>query len=136
MINCKEGDILLRIVPPYKQNPAYSQAGKVTKVTEKTIEMDVQVDVIRKMRFDRTSGLDESGIGSYVVAQDLSLNRMVPIQQAWEWAGGNPGMTPSLDDLKEALVMLNQICDQTDAAQPSFHAGGPENVSHSTSPRG
>lgn len=82
--NCKVGDILLRVVPPHSGSPAFSQAGKITAVTDDAIEMEVQVDIMRKMTFDRSTGLDRSGIGSYVVPQDLSLNQTVSIQQAWK----------------------------------------------------
>ena len=115
MFNCKPGDILLRVVPPHNKSPAYSQAGKVIEVTDDMITMEVQVDIIRKMTFDRSSGMDRSGIGSYIVQQDLSLNQMVSIQQAWEWAGGNPGVTPTIADLKLALNTLDQVCDEVAA---------------------
>ncbi len=75
MINCKVGDILLRVVPPHYRSPGFSQAGTVTSVDDDTIAMVVQTDIPRTMTFHRTTGADRSGIGSYVVPQDLSLNQ-------------------------------------------------------------
>lgn len=73
MINCKIGDVLLRITPPSAGRPGYSQAGIVTHLTDKVIELSVQVDMVRLMRFNRVDGKDQSGIGSFVVHQDLNL---------------------------------------------------------------
>lgn len=38
----------------------------------------------------------------------------ITVQQAWEWAGGNPGIKATVGELKEALQMLDKICDDTD----------------------
>jgi hypothetical protein len=41
----------------------------------------------------------------------------VPVQQAWEWAGGNPGIRATVEDLRIALDGLDRVCDQADLAQ-------------------
>ena len=71
MINCKPGDVLLRVVPPVDGRHGYSQAGKVETVTDDTIVLAVQVDIVRRMSFNRTDGTDKSRLGSFIVHQDL-----------------------------------------------------------------
>jgi hypothetical protein len=40
---------------------------------------------------------------------------MVSVREAWEAAGGNPGITPTRAELFEALRQLDQVCDDVDA---------------------
>ena len=72
MINCKPGDVLLRVVPPVDGRHGYSQAGKVETVTDDTIVLAVQADIVRRMSFNRTDGTDSKGHGSFIVRQDLA----------------------------------------------------------------
>lgn len=37
---------------------------------------------------------------------------VVSVQQAWEWAGGNPGVKATAEELKVALETLDQVCDE------------------------
>lgn len=39
----------------------------------------------------------------------------VAVSDVWAWAGGNPAITPSLQDLQFQLGLLNEICDDADA---------------------
>lgn len=48
---------------------------------------------------------------------------MVSIQQAWEWAGGNPAIPATIIDLKIALNVLDQVCDESDVT-PTPHPKG------------
>ena len=70
MFNPKIGDHLARITPPVGSSEGYCQTGVVTEVTETTISMDVQVDMIRRMTFDRRTGFDTAGLGSFIVRPD------------------------------------------------------------------
>lgn len=36
----------------------------------------------------------------------------ITVQQAWEWAGGNPGYKPTTEELKAALQQLDELCDE------------------------
>jgi hypothetical protein len=70
MLNPAIGDTLTRIVPPSGSSEGYSQSGKVIEVTDDTIVMAVQADVIRHMRFGRSDGFDTVGLGSFLVRPD------------------------------------------------------------------
>lgn len=70
MLNPKHGETWLRITPPSDGQPGFSQAGKVDKVTDTTVELLVQCDVIRRMVFARSTGFDTSGMGSFIVRPD------------------------------------------------------------------
>lgn len=70
MLNPKLGETWLRITPPCDGQPGFSQAGKVDKVTDTTVELLVQCDVIRRMVFTRSTGFDASGMGSFLVRTD------------------------------------------------------------------
>ena len=72
MINCKINDIMLHVVPPQNGQAGFSQAGRVVDVTEESIKLSVQVDQVRIMEFNRRDGLDTSGLGSFIVRQDLN----------------------------------------------------------------
>jgi hypothetical protein len=69
-INPKIGETWLRITPPSNGQPGYSQAGTVDAVTDDTVEMLVRCDVIRRMTFSRQSGIDTSGLGTFLVRLD------------------------------------------------------------------
>ena len=43
----------------------------------------------------------------------------ISVQEAWEAAGGNPGMKASKSDLLDALGMLDKVCDEADTAPVS-----------------
>jgi len=43
----------------------------------------------------------------------------IGVQEAWEAAGGNPGMKASKSDLLDALGMLDKVCDEADTAPVS-----------------
>lgn len=47
----------------------------------------------------------------------LHSEETVAVQQAWEWAGGNPGIKVSREDLEQALRDLDAVRDET-------HQGG------------
>lgn len=70
MLNPKPGETWLRITPPCDGQPGFSQAGRVDKVTDTTVELLVQCDVIRRMVFTRSTGFDASGMGSFLVRPD------------------------------------------------------------------
>jgi hypothetical protein len=70
MFSTKKGDTLLRVTPPSNGFSGYCQAGVVSMVTDEFIEILVQADVIRRMRFSRQDGRDMSGLGSFVVIPD------------------------------------------------------------------
>lgn len=36
----------------------------------------------------------------------------VALQEVWEWAGGNPGIKPTRDEVRQALQMLDKVCDE------------------------
>lgn len=67
MLNPKRGDTMVRVVPPIDGSAGYAQVGIVDLVTDVAIELLVQVDVVRRMRFRRSDGLDTEGIGSFVI---------------------------------------------------------------------
>lgn len=69
-INPRSGEIWLRITPPSDGLPGYCQAGTVDLVTEETVELVVQCDVVRRMAFNRQTGLDTSGMGTFLVRPD------------------------------------------------------------------
>jgi hypothetical protein len=64
------GDVAAHHAPPCDGQPGFSQAGKVDKVTDTTVELLVQCDVIRRMVFTRSTGFDASGMGSFLVRPD------------------------------------------------------------------
>jgi hypothetical protein len=70
-INPKIGETWLRITPPSDGQPGYSQAGTVDVVTDESVEVLVQCDVIRRMTFSRQTGLDTSGLGTFLVRHDV-----------------------------------------------------------------
>jgi hypothetical protein len=39
---------------------------------------------------------------------------VISIQEAWEAAGGNPGITPGKEELLTALRLLDEVCDEAD----------------------
>jgi len=43
----------------------------------------------------------------------------VTVQQAWEWAGGNPETKATRQDLEEALKLLDEICEEADKTSPA-----------------
>lgn len=69
-ISVAVGETMVRITPPEGFSAAYCQTGVVVEVTDLVIALDVQVDVIRRMLFDRVTGFDRAGLGSFVVRQD------------------------------------------------------------------
>lgn len=70
MLNPTLGDTMLRIIPPQDGSAGFSQAGRVSAITETTIELIVQTDMQRRMVFRRVDGLDTSGLGSFIVRPD------------------------------------------------------------------
>ena len=44
-----------------------------------------------------------------------AVDETVRVQDVWEWAGGNPGIQASREDLKQALNDLDAVCDEADA---------------------
>jgi hypothetical protein len=69
-ISATIGETLIRVVPPSGHSAAFCQTGEVVEVTDESITLDVLVDVVRRMAFDRTTGLDRSGQGSFLVRPD------------------------------------------------------------------
>lgn len=49
-------------------------------------------------------------------AADVTASGLVSIQDAWIAAGGNPGITPTREELFAALRLLDQVCDDVDAS--------------------
>lgn len=39
----------------------------------------------------------------------------VTLQEVWEWAGGNPGIKPTRDEVRQALQMLDKVCEEAPA---------------------
>jgi hypothetical protein len=39
----------------------------------------------------------------------------ITVQEAWEAAGGNPGIKATKEDLLAALAMLDRVCDEAEA---------------------
>lgn len=72
MLNPKIGDTMLRVMPPHNGLEGHSQAGKVVALTDDTIELVVQVDIHRHMIFRRSDGMDNSGLGTFIVRPDFS----------------------------------------------------------------
>lgn len=70
MLNFQVGDMALRITPPEGSRPGFCQAGRVTTMGEKIIEVTILADVPRVMRFFRSNGLDNQGMGSFLVKPD------------------------------------------------------------------
>lgn len=62
--------IVIRVVPPSGHSAAFCQTGEVVEVTDESITLYVLVDVVRRMAFDRTTGLDRGGQGSFLVRSD------------------------------------------------------------------
>lgn len=75
MLNVNPGDFLLRISPPTNGHPGFSQRGYVEAVDENSITLVVQADVVRKMPFRRSDGMDLVGLGSFVVREDSITKR-------------------------------------------------------------
>lgn len=67
MLSPKVGDTMVRLIPPVDGTPAFIQTGTVDRVTDDTIELLVQADFMRRMRFQRCDGLDSAGTGSFVM---------------------------------------------------------------------
>lgn len=51
----------------------------------------------------------------------------IPIQEAWEAAGGNPGIKATKEELLTALRQLDAVCDEADltAAAPKVSGMAP-----------
>lgn len=45
---------------------------------------------------------------------EAESGKCLSVQEAWEAAGGNPGIKPSKVDLLDALRMLDKVCDEAD----------------------
>lgn len=71
MLTAKQGDTLVRITPPSGGREGYSQAGTVDRVDDDTIDLIVQVDIPRRMRFRRADGFDTVGLGTFLVRPDF-----------------------------------------------------------------
>mgnify|MGYP000858116145 CR=1 FL=1 len=71
MLTPKRGDTLVRITPPSGGREGYSQAGTVDRVDDDTIDLIVQVDIPRRMRFRRSDGFDTVGLGTFLVRPDF-----------------------------------------------------------------
>lgn len=70
MLNCKVGETLCRITPPVGTSEGFCQSGTVVEVSDELITLSVQADVIRRMEFSRKTGMDTSGLGSFLVRPD------------------------------------------------------------------
>ena len=78
MLSPKIGDFLLRVTPPSGGKEGYSQAGVVDSIDDETIDVIVQVDLPRLMRFRRSDGFDLVGLGTFLVRPDYCAS---PAQQ-------------------------------------------------------
>jgi hypothetical protein len=47
------------------------------------------------------------------------------LQEAWNLAGGNPGITPTRDEVVVALKTLDKVCDEADEVRPLYAATQP-----------
>lgn len=45
----------------------------------------------------------------------------ITIQEAWEAAGGNPGIKATKQELIDALRTLDEVCDEADATPPAHY---------------
>lgn len=71
MFNARVGEVLSRITPPERSSVGYCQSGRVVEVTEDEIVLEVQVDIVRLMRFSRANGFDTAGLGTFLVRPDF-----------------------------------------------------------------
>lgn len=71
MLTPKLGDTLFRITPPSDGREGYCQAGTVEQVDDEAIDLIVQVDIPRRMRFRRVDGFDTVGLGTFLVRPDF-----------------------------------------------------------------
>lgn len=74
MFNAQVGETLARITPPQDSSTGYCQSGKVVEVTDDEIVLEVQVDILRRMRFSRNDGFDTAGLGSFIVRPDFLMS--------------------------------------------------------------
>ncbi len=58
---------------------------------------------------------------------------VVTVQQAWIWAGGNPNIKATKADLKLALQVLDEICDESDSSGQTG-AEAPDTSDQDTTP--
>ena len=61
IFSSKVGDHLVCITPPNGSSPGYCQSGVVAEVNDETFSIDVIGDVIRRMTFDRSTGMSNEG---------------------------------------------------------------------------
>lgn len=71
MLNANLGDTLVRITPPQVGRACDCQSGKVNSVTDTTIALIAQADIMRRMVFCRTDKFDTVGLGSFIVRPDF-----------------------------------------------------------------
>lgn len=74
-LNPKIGEKLSRITPPSvslqgSYVPAYIQTGTVVEITDTEVVVEILVDIPRKMRFDKITGM-ESEFGTFLVRPDF-----------------------------------------------------------------
>lgn len=70
---------------------------------------DRMVAVMQRAKHD---GWDLHGMWeSLLAAAPAPAVPMVSVQTAWEWAGGNPGVKATVDELRDALVIMDEAID-------------------------
>lgn len=68
----RAGETWLRITPPVEDQPGYCQAGTVELVTDNSVVLLVRCDIMRRMTFCLETGLDTSGLGTFIVKPDAT----------------------------------------------------------------
>ena len=66
------GETLSRITPPLGGDVGMCQSGVVAALTETELLVDIRCPLIRRMRFDRQTGFDMAGQGTFLVRPDFA----------------------------------------------------------------
>ena len=60
------------------------------------------------------AGYKHSSLQDHYIGFCLALSTHISVQEAWEAAGGNPGITATKEELIDALKLLDEVCDEAD----------------------
>lgn len=72
-------------------------------------------NVIKWMRsWQCEGGYKNSKLQDAFVGFCLATTTHISIQEAWELAGGNPGIKATREELEASLKVLNEVCDEAD----------------------
>lgn len=142
MFNAKIGETLARITPPLGSSTGYSQCGKVVEVTDEEIVLEVQCDILRRMRFSRITGADLTFPESFLVRPDSltpasagqpSLPEPVATIDAWTngsyWRNYQMTWANSRADKGDQLCLLRDVQAYGDARAAAAVAEEPVDIS-------